>query len=121
MDEYEKEARRILASSWISPEERRLLRKALIFRHGREHYKKERLKRMSTEQLLNNWVIAAPDDPHTLIDMSNMPDMQLLKTLFSVTETDDKCNSAIYELAKRANNQRLTVASYIRLKGRPPK
>jgi hypothetical protein len=72
---------------------------------------------MPTDQLLNNWAIAVQDDDlNTLVDMSSLPDRQLIRMITDANEPFNRSNSAIHELACRANNMCLTVAAYIRLK-----
>jgi hypothetical protein len=117
--ELEREMRRALASLGPGPT-RRLLRKMLVIRHGRGRYREERIRQMSTAQLLNNWAACEPENPEALVDLSSMPDWQLVRAVSSrdigVTAHSKEvlADSAIAELAKRANMMRLTVADYIR-------
>jgi hypothetical protein len=119
--ELEREMRRALASLGPGPT-RRLLRKVIIIRHGRDRWRKERVRRMSVAQLLNNWAACEPENPEALVDLGNMPDWQLVRAVGSqdigVTAHSKEvlADSAIAELAKRANMMRLTVADYIRRK-----
>ena len=113
--------RRRLAEPWINPNERRLLRRVLILQRGVKRARKESVRRMSAAQLLNKWAAAQSDLADKLIDMSGVPDRQLLQAVSFQdiglnADRDVLADSAIAELAKRANSLRLTVADYIRRK-----
>jgi hypothetical protein len=117
--EIEAEIRHRLAQPWIAATERRRLRQILILGRGVKRYCKERLMRLSIEQLFNNWATAPPQHPDKLVDVSDLPDQQLLQAalLHDVGRAGDKealSDSAIAELAKRANAARSTVADYVR-------
>jgi hypothetical protein len=121
--EFEAEIRRRLREGWIAPDKRRLLRQVLILHRGIKRYCEERVRRLSNDQLLNNWAAAPSEFAGKLIDLSGAPDRQLLQAVsFKDTglaaDRDLLADSAIAELAKRANNLRLTVADYIRRKSR---
>jgi hypothetical protein len=118
--EIEAELRRRLKERWIDPAERRLLRKVFIVKRGIARYRKEQVEKMSVDQLFNGWA-ANPSSFDTLLDLSHVPDRQLIRTVtFQNTASgltasrDLMADSAIAELAKRANAQRVTVADYIR-------
>jgi hypothetical protein len=118
-EEAERELRRRLREDWITPEHRRWLRQWLVIGKGRNRYKTKWLERLSNEQLWNNWAAAPPQHPDKLVDLSDLPDRQLLRAALQhdIGRAGDKevlSDSAIAELAKRANAARLTVADYVR-------
>ena len=115
----EAEIRRRLCENWLAPERRRLLQRMLVLGRGVKRYREERARRMSVEQLLNNWAAAQPEHPEKLLDLSHLPDLQLVQAVWQLdiglaAEPAVLADSAIAELATRANNRRMTVADYIR-------
>jgi hypothetical protein len=119
----EAEIRRRLREDWLAPEQRRWLRKWLIIGKGKERYKEQRIQQMPTDELLNKWAAAPSDLADKLVDLSARPDWQLIAAVSfqDIGMSVDKnvlADSAIAEIRKRANNQRLTVAQYIRRKAR---
>jgi hypothetical protein len=118
-EEAERELRRRLREDRMSPERRRRLRQWLIIGKGHKRWQQQRVQRMSMEQLLNNWAAALPQHPDKLVDLSDLPDRQLLRAALQhdIGRAGDKealSDSAIAELRKRANTARLTVADYVR-------
>jgi hypothetical protein len=78
---------------------------------------------MPTDTLLNKWAATPSDLADKLIDMSGAPDRQLFQAVtFQDTGTgvdrDVLADSAIAEIRKRANLQRVTVAQYVRRRSR---
>jgi hypothetical protein len=119
--EIEKEIRARLREKWINPDQRRLLQRVLVLQRGVKRYREERARHMSAEQLLNAWAACPSEFADKLLDLSGVPDRQLLQAVSfqDIGLAADKnvlADSAIAELAKRANNLRMTVADYIRRK-----
>jgi hypothetical protein len=90
-----------------------------VIRRGHQRYSEERVGRLPLTQLLNNWAACAPEYPGRLLDLSDLPDRQLIRAVFQqdIGITTDKAilsDSAITELTRRANDVRLTVADYMK-------
>jgi hypothetical protein len=117
--EIEAEIRARLRSEWISPTERRRLQRVLVLGRSVKRYRAERVRCLTNEQLINAWAAAPSDLADKLVDMSNVPDRQLVRAVSFqdiglAADKDALADSAIAELAKRANNARTTVVDYIR-------
>jgi hypothetical protein len=80
-----------------------------FLRDNAERYHQERLKRMSIVDLVVGMVLAKPAPDYALIDMSAMPDRELIDATIGPDG-----DSACAELLKRANAKRVTVADFIR-------
>jgi hypothetical protein len=80
-----------------------------FMRDNVERYHQERIKRMSDIDLIVGMVLAMPAPDYVLIDMSAMPDRELINATIGPDG-----DSACAELLKRANAKRITVADFIR-------
>jgi hypothetical protein len=121
-DQIERELLRRMRDPAAPLKQRQLLRKYSVVRRGRQRYKEQRVQQMTTNKLLNAWAASPPEHPDKLIDLSALPDRQVVQALVQrdIGRPEDKAllaDSAIAELTKRANAMQLTVAQYIRRRG----
>jgi hypothetical protein len=118
-DEILRELRQRMRDPAVPLAERQLIQRMFVIRRGHQRYSEERVGRLPLAQLLNNWAACAPDCPGRLLDLSHLPDRQLIRAVFKqdIGITAEKAilaDSAITELTKRANDVRLTVADYMK-------
>jgi hypothetical protein len=117
-DEIWRELRQRMRDPAVPLVERQIIQRMFVIRRGHQRYSEERVGRLPLVQLLNNWATCAPEYPGRLLDLSHLPDRQLIHAVFQqdIGITADKAilsDSAITELTRRANDVRLTVADYI--------
>ena len=75
-----------------------------------ERYQQARIKRMSIVDLLNKMATGLPDPNSPRVDMSGMPDRELVEASLDGPYVD----SATLELVKRANAKCITVVDFVR-------
>ena len=97
--------------STADPAERRRLRQLLIIRAGRQRQRWTRLAQMTEAQLINAW--ATTSSRETLLDLRRHSDGRLVLVAIAEKSSPQEADSAIAELAARANAAQITVADYV--------
>lgn len=105
------EVRRRIADPNTSDHDRKRYRRGLATRRHRERQDRERISRLTIEQLINAFIMAPLDPDEVRIDMSKATD----KEVFSRALEGPNEASATEEWIARANAKGITAFDYVRI------